>query len=79
MQRWGWNFTALKKITAGFITGAAAMAWAAAVQHYIYKVRYLARFKPDFIFDNIVLFRPAPAGTTRPPARTRTATSSPRR
>ncbi|KAJ7662520.1 POT family-domain-containing protein [Mycena polygramma] len=37
MQRWGWNFTSLKKITAGFITGAAAMAWAAAVQHYIYK------------------------------------------
>ncbi|KAJ6549939.1 oligopeptide transporter [Mycena capillaripes] len=37
MQRWGWNFTALKKITAGFVTGAAAMAWAAAVQHYIYK------------------------------------------
>ncbi|KAF7369698.1 putative peptide transporter ptr2 [Mycena venus] len=36
-QRWGLNFTALKKITAGFITGAAAMAWAAAVQHYIYK------------------------------------------
>ncbi|KAJ7775339.1 POT family-domain-containing protein [Mycena metata] len=36
-QRWGWNFTALKKITAGFITGALSMAWAAAVQHYIYK------------------------------------------
>ncbi|KAJ7134113.1 POT family-domain-containing protein [Mycena filopes] len=37
MLRWGWNFTALKKITAGFVTGAMAMAWAAAVQHYIYK------------------------------------------
>ncbi|KAJ7244647.1 peptide transporter PTR2A [Mycena haematopus] len=37
MLRWGWNFSALKKITAGFITGAMAMAWAAAVQHYIYK------------------------------------------
>jgi hypothetical protein len=43
MQRWGWNFTALKKITAGFITGAAAMAWAAAVQHYIYKVSLRSR------------------------------------
>ncbi|KAJ6521164.1 POT family-domain-containing protein [Mycena vulgaris] len=37
MQRWGWNFTALKKICAGFFTGAAAMVWAAVVQHYIYK------------------------------------------
>ncbi|KAJ6478971.1 POT family-domain-containing protein [Mycena sanguinolenta] len=37
LLRWGWNFSALKKITAGFITGAMAMAWAAAVQHYIYK------------------------------------------
>ncbi|CAK5282285.1 unnamed protein product [Mycena citricolor] len=37
LHRWGINFTALKKITAGFFTGAAAMAWAAAVQHYIYK------------------------------------------
>jgi len=37
MLRWGWNFTALKRITAGFFTGAAAMVWAAVVQHYIYK------------------------------------------
>ncbi|KAJ6546367.1 POT family-domain-containing protein [Mycena sp. CBHHK59/15] len=37
IQRAGFNFTALKKITAGFITGAAAMVWAAAVQHYVYK------------------------------------------
>ncbi|KAJ7225107.1 PTR2-domain-containing protein [Mycena haematopus] len=37
LLRWGLNFSALKKITAGFITGAMAMAWAAAVQHYIYK------------------------------------------
>ncbi|KAK7046401.1 putative peptide transporter ptr2 [Favolaschia claudopus] len=36
-NRWGWNFTPLKKVFAGFLTGAAAMAWAAAVQHYIYK------------------------------------------
>ncbi|KAJ7500067.1 POT family-domain-containing protein [Mycena latifolia] len=37
LQRWGWNFTALKKICAGFFTGVAAMIWAAVVQHYIYK------------------------------------------
>ncbi|KAJ7110640.1 peptide transporter PTR2A, partial [Mycena epipterygia] len=37
LLRWGWNFTALKKICAGFLTGAAAMVWAAVVQHYIYK------------------------------------------
>ncbi|CAA7270518.1 unnamed protein product [Cyclocybe aegerita] len=37
LRRVGINFSALKKITAGFMTGAAAMAWAAAVQHYVYK------------------------------------------
>ncbi|KAJ7437895.1 POT family-domain-containing protein [Mycena galericulata] len=37
LLRWGWNFSALKKICAGFITGAASMIWAAVVQHYIYK------------------------------------------
>ncbi|KAI0055438.1 peptide transporter PTR2A [Artomyces pyxidatus] len=36
-RRIGFNFTPIKKITAGFITGAAAMIWAAVVQHYIYK------------------------------------------
>ncbi|KAJ7067912.1 POT family-domain-containing protein [Mycena amicta] len=35
--RWGWNFSALKKIAAGFFTGSAAMIWAAVVQSYIYK------------------------------------------
>ncbi|KAF8328997.1 peptide transporter PTR2A [Amanita rubescens] len=33
----GLNFSALKKITAGFFTGAMSMVWAAVVQHYIYK------------------------------------------
>ena len=33
----GFNFTALKKITVGFWTAAAAMVWAAVVQYYIYK------------------------------------------
>jgi len=37
LRRAGLNFSALKKITAGFVTGAAAMIWAAVVQHYVYK------------------------------------------
>lgn len=37
LGRMGINFSALKKITWGFFTGAAAMVWAAVVQHYIYK------------------------------------------
>lgn len=37
LRRGGVNFSALKKICAGFGTGAAAMIWSAVVQHYIYK------------------------------------------
>lgn len=37
LRRAGINFSALKKITWGFFLGAAAMAWAAVLQHYIYK------------------------------------------
>ncbi|KAJ3975658.1 PTR2-domain-containing protein [Lentinula raphanica] len=37
LKRIGLNFTALKKITAGFVSGSLAMIWAAVVQHYIYK------------------------------------------
>jgi len=37
LRRAGINFSALKKITLGFFTGALAMVWAAVVQHYIYK------------------------------------------
>ncbi|OBZ77984.1 putative peptide transporter ptr2 [Grifola frondosa] len=37
LRRLGINFSPIKKITAGFFTGAAAMIWAAVVQHYIYK------------------------------------------
>jgi len=37
LRRMGLNFSALKKITLGFMTGSAAMIWAAVVQHYIYK------------------------------------------
>jgi len=37
LRRVGINFSPIKKITAGFLTGTAAMIWAAVLQHYIYK------------------------------------------
>ncbi|KDQ52829.1 hypothetical protein JAAARDRAFT_72843 [Jaapia argillacea MUCL 33604] len=37
IRRVGLNFTPIKRITAGFFTGAAGMVWAVVVQHYIYK------------------------------------------
>ncbi|KAF9456664.1 POT family-domain-containing protein [Collybia nuda] len=37
LRRAGINFSALKKITAGFATGAGAMIWATVLQHNIYK------------------------------------------
>lgn len=37
LRKMGWQFTAIKKITAGFWLAAAAMIWAAVVQYYIYK------------------------------------------
>jgi POT family proton-dependent oligopeptide transporter len=37
LRKFGINFTAIKKITAGFWLAAAAMIWAAVVQYYIYK------------------------------------------
>ncbi|THU85978.1 PTR2-domain-containing protein [Dendrothele bispora CBS 962.96] len=43
-RRAGFPFTALKKICAGFFTGAAAMIWAAVVQHYIYKTNPCGNF-----------------------------------
>ncbi|KAI0002460.1 peptide transporter PTR2A [Russula compacta] len=37
LRKIGIDFTPIKRITAGFVTGSAAMVWAAVVQHYIYK------------------------------------------
>lgn len=37
LRRAGIRFSPIKKITCGFFAGAAAMCWAAVVQHYIYK------------------------------------------
>ena len=39
LRRMGVKLSPLRKITAGFFAGAAAMCWAAVVQHYIYQVR----------------------------------------
>lgn len=37
LRKAGINFSPIKKITAGFFTGMAAMIWAAVLQHYVYK------------------------------------------
>ncbi|KAI0254495.1 peptide transporter PTR2A [Lactifluus subvellereus] len=37
LRKIGINFTPIKRITAGFFAGSAAMVWATVVQHYIYK------------------------------------------
>ena len=41
LRKIGINFTPIKRITAGFLTGSAAMVWAAVVQHYIYKACFI--------------------------------------
>lgn len=46
-QRAGIKWTALKRICAGFFTGAAGMVWAAVVQHYIYKTNPCGNFAAD--------------------------------
>jgi len=38
LRRIGINFSPIKRITAGFITGSMAMIWACVLQHYIYKL-----------------------------------------
>ncbi|KDR79530.1 hypothetical protein GALMADRAFT_243632 [Galerina marginata CBS 339.88] len=53
LRRMGLNFTALKKITAGFMTGAAAMVWAAVVQHYIYKTSPCGNHAADCESPNV--------------------------
>lgn len=37
LRRYKIRFTPIKRITAGFFAGSAAMIWAAVLQHYIYK------------------------------------------
>ncbi|KIP09372.1 hypothetical protein PHLGIDRAFT_126379 [Phlebiopsis gigantea 11061_1 CR5-6] len=52
LRRAGINFTPLKKITLGFYTGAAAMIWAAVVQHYIYKTNPCGYAAATCVDDN---------------------------
>ena len=51
MRRVGFNFTPIKRITAGYLVAASSMAWACAVQMYIYKVsecgHYASGKRPD--------------------------------
>ncbi|KAJ7469685.1 peptide transporter PTR2A [Mycena latifolia] len=50
LQRRGIKFTSLKRITAGFLTGSAAMVWAAVLQYNIYQTspcHYAAATCPD--------------------------------
>ncbi|KAK6362359.1 hypothetical protein TWF730_006053 [Orbilia blumenaviensis] len=44
LRKAGINFTALKRITFGFYTGAAAMIWACLIQYYIYKHSECGRY-----------------------------------
>ncbi|KAL0572866.1 hypothetical protein V5O48_009096 [Marasmius crinis-equi] len=44
LSRIGIKWTSLKKITAGFFTGSAAMIWAAVIQAYIYKTNPCGQF-----------------------------------
>jgi POT family proton-dependent oligopeptide transporter len=44
LRRIGFNFTPIKRITAGFFTGSAAMIWACVVQAYIYKKSSCGRY-----------------------------------
>jgi len=53
LRRMGMNFSALKKITAGFMTGAAAMVWAAVLQHYIYKTSPCGDLASDCVAPDV--------------------------
>jgi hypothetical protein len=59
-------------MTAGFFTGAAAMVWAAVLQHYIYKVRTLpiSLQSPSFTEFCNLKSSPLHAATTSPLAKT---------
>ncbi|KIW67902.1 hypothetical protein PV04_07117 [Phialophora macrospora] len=59
LRRLGFNFTALKKITVGFWTAAAAMIWAAVVQYYIYK-RSPCGYQANNCYNDDGTVNPAP-------------------
>ncbi|TEB30750.1 PTR2-domain-containing protein [Coprinellus micaceus] len=47
LRRVGIDFSPLKRITAGFVTGAMSMVWAAVLQHYIYKTNPCGSYASD--------------------------------
>lgn len=55
LRRMKINFSPIKRITAGFFTGAAAMVWAAVIQHYIYKLSECGSYAGDSDCPNVTL------------------------
>ncbi|KAF5023970.1 hypothetical protein F66182_3974 [Fusarium sp. NRRL 66182] len=53
LRKAGIRFTPIKKITAGFFTGAAAMIWAAVVQHYIYEKSECGMYASGMVFSEV--------------------------
>ncbi|KAJ4249473.1 hypothetical protein NW762_012330 [Fusarium torreyae] len=52
LRKAGIRFTPIKKITAGFFTGAFAMIWAAVVQHYIYQKSECGKYASGEIWSD---------------------------
>lgn len=59
LRKMGWQFTAIKKIAAGFYLVAAAMVWAAVVQYYIYKTSPCG-FQANNCYNDDGTVNPAP-------------------
>jgi POT family proton-dependent oligopeptide transporter len=53
LRKIGINFTPIKRITVGFLTGSAAMIWAAVVQHYIYKACFITLSDIEDLSDDL--------------------------
>jgi POT family proton-dependent oligopeptide transporter len=53
LRKIGINFTPIKRITVGFLTGSAAMIWAAVVQHYIYKACFITLSDVEDLSDDL--------------------------
>jgi hypothetical protein len=78
LRKIGINFTPIKRITAGFFAGSAAMVWATVVQHYIYKV-CSATFEDVELLSDLSwgCCRPTPVGNSYPPVKMLMGTQSP--
>jgi POT family proton-dependent oligopeptide transporter len=70
LRKIGIKFTPIKRITAGFLTGSAAMIWAAVVQHYIYKACFIILSDVEDMFNDLwAVFRPTRVGHSCQPAK----------